>query len=84
MLGDELLWADQNIDRYARAIILFLVVKEFAAIKVVSLITNTCDKLRNTEVRPSDLTSDHVDLIAVGHRNQHVGIIGASTEKNSW
>ncbi|MCY1457795.1 hypothetical protein D9M71_751200 [compost metagenome] len=39
---------------------------------------NPGDLGRGVEQGMGDLTGDHVGFVAVGHRDQHVGVIGSS------
>src|SRR5690554_1478268 len=77
MLGNQLLGADQNINRNA------LVTAEYGVIFLqIIMFTHSRNLGRDIEQSACDLTGNHVDLIAVGHGDQHVGILGAGLIQN--
>ena len=40
----------------------------------ITLLTDSCDLCQNVEDRMRNLTSDHIDFICEGHRDNHIGV----------
>ncbi|MND82009.1 hypothetical protein D3C80_738230 [compost metagenome] len=70
VVGYHLLGADQHIDRDG-------VVVEQAGAGQVGRFAHPGDLGRGVEQGMGDLAGDHVGLVAVGYRHQHVGVVGA-------
>ncbi|MCY1178490.1 hypothetical protein D9M73_188400 [compost metagenome] len=70
VVGYHLLGADQHVDRDG-------VVVEQAGAGQVGRFAHPGDARRGVEQGVGDLAGDHVHFVAVGHRHQHVGIVGA-------
>ena len=77
VVGHHLLGADQHVDRNV------VVVEQLFAGEVGRL-THPGDLGRGMEQRIGDLAGDHVGLVAVGDRYQHVGVIGAGLAQDRW
>ena len=69
VIGDQFLRADAKIHRDGRLLPEFLGGDVFGG-------TNTGDLRRNLEHRVGDLAGDHVHLVAVRQRDDHVGVVG--------
>ncbi|MNC28476.1 hypothetical protein D3C75_766810 [compost metagenome] len=72
VVGDHLFRADQHVHRNR------FVLEQLLFAGQVRGFANPGDLGRGVEQGMGDLTGDHVGFVAVGHRDQHVGVIGSS------
>ena len=70
VVGDHLLRTDQHVHRDR-------LVVEQAGTGQVGRLADAGDLGRGVEQGVGDLAGDHVGLVAIGHRHQHVGVVGA-------
>ncbi|MCY1438058.1 hypothetical protein D9M71_542420 [compost metagenome] len=71
VVGDHLFRADQHVHRNR------FILEQLLFAGQVRGLTNPGDLGRGVEQGMGDLAGDHVGFVAVGHGDQHVGVVGA-------
>ena len=84
--GDQLLGTDVHVDGEAAAVGRRSVRRRYEEIGAAREVrgTDARNARRRAVERPRHVAGDHVDLVAVGQRDQHVGARGAGLLERAW